>query len=57
MGWLKKRFGEASTMAGLGVIGTSIQAYVQYGNNAAIATALAGLLAVLMPEGGPDGKK
>ena len=52
MGWLKKRFGEASTMAGLGIIVTSLQAYATQGNQAAIATALMGILACVMPETG-----
>lgn len=52
MGWIRKRVGEASTMAGLGVIGAAIEAYMAGGSKATIPVIVAGLLAILMPEKG-----
>jgi hypothetical protein len=52
MGWLKKRFGEASTAAGFGLILGAANAYSVGGSQAAIAQAIAGLLAICVPEKG-----
>jgi hypothetical protein len=52
MGWLRKRFGEASTHAGLGLLAGAIDAYLSGGSKAAIAVAISGLIAVCLPETG-----
>lgn len=54
MGWMKARFGEASTHAGLALIATAINSYLTGGSNAAVMAAvqgLFGLIAIAKPEG------
>jgi hypothetical protein len=53
MGWFKKRFGEPSTHAGLGLIAVAIQGYLnggQAGLIQAVITGVLGLGAVVLPE-------
>jgi hypothetical protein len=55
MGWMKERFGEASTHAGLALVATAINSYLTGGSNAAIMAAvqgLFGLVAIARSEGG-----
>jgi hypothetical protein len=55
MGYWRKRFGEASSTAGLGLIVSAITAYQTGGTNAVILAAVQaalGCLAVAVPEKG-----
>jgi hypothetical protein len=58
MGWFRKRYGEASTKAGFGLILGAMQAYAQGGGTpAVVASVLMGVLgvqAVVTPEKGSD---
>jgi hypothetical protein len=50
MGWLRKRMGEGSSAAGLGLLIMALEAYQSGGTKAAIAAAVSGLAAICLPE-------
>ncbi len=58
MGWLRKRLGEGSTHAALGVIGLAIDQYLTGGSAAAIAAIVPALIAfAIKDKGAGDAKK
>lgn len=54
MGWLKKRFAEPSTYAGLALLIQGVGMYVSGDKQNGITTALGGAAAMFLPEKSPE---
>lgn len=52
MGWFKKRFGEASTHAGVALVANGLNDYLTGGSKMAMFNLIFGLAAIAVPEKG-----